>query len=258
MATLHTRVDNHPSGSVAWVTVDNRAKLNVIGGRLIRRLDKTIDRLGKNSEIRALVLKGQGTQAFIGGADIGEMADFTPDSARSFITDLHGLCRRLRDCPIPTLARIEGYCLGAGMEIATCCDLRAASTNSKFGMPEVRVGIPSVIEAALLPRLVGWGRTSELVLTGDIVDGPAAHAMGFVQRLVPSMDLDNAIDRWLDSILAAGPAAIRSQKALLRRWAQLDLESAIEVGMDFFADAYRTDEPHRRMRGFLNAKLKRG
>ena len=157
------------------------------------------------------------------------------------------------------LARIESYCLGTGMEIVASYDLRAASTSSKFGMPEVRIGIPSVISAALLPRLVGWGRASGLVLTGDIVDGPAAHAMGFVQRLVPSMDLDDAIDGWLDSILAAGPAAIRSsQKALLRRWTQLDLESAIEVGMDFFADAYRTDEPHRRLRGFVNAKLKRG
>ena len=216
MATVHTRIDAQPAGSVAWVTVDNRTKLNVIGRKLIRHLNKTIDSLGKNCAIRALVLEGKGTQAFIGGADIGEMADFTPDSARSFITDLHGLCRRLRDYPIPTLARIEGYCLSAGMQIAASCDIRAASTSSKFGMPEVRIEIPSVIEAALLPRSVGWGGPSEMVLIGDIVDGPATHTMDFVHCLVPSMDLNDAIDRWLDSILAGGPTAIRSQKAPLR------------------------------------------
>ena len=255
--TIDVRTTNLPSGKVAVLRVDNQARLNVVGRKLVRQFSAAVDRLAGDCSIRALVVRGKGDRAFIGGADIRELAEFDQEAARAFITDLHGMCKRLRDFPMPTLARIDGYCLGAGMEIAASCDLRAASADAKFGMPEVRVGIPSVIEAALLPRLVGWGRTRELLLTGDIVDAEAAHAMGFVQRLVPGPELDDAIDGWLSSILSAGPRAIRSQKKLFCQWERASLEQAIEAGIDAFADAYRSDEPNRKMRAFLHARAAR-
>ncbi len=123
-------------------------------------------------------------------------------------------------------------------------------------MPEVRVGVPMVIEVALLPRLVGWCRARELLLTGNIIDAKSAHAMGLVQRLVPSTDLDGTINAWLDSILAAGPAALRDQKELLNAWVQLDLETAIETSACGVANAYRTEEPRRMTSKFLSAKPK--
>lgn len=252
--SIRIRIDEEPRGRVAWLIVDNQAKLNILGAALIGDLNQTLDKLFDDKSVRAVVLTGAGARAFIGGADIREMVGFDGDAARDFITDLHGLCRRLRDFPVPTLARIDGYCLGAGMEIAASCDLRAATTNAKFGMPEVRVGLPSVIEAAVLPALVGWGKARELVLTGDIIDATEAQAIGFVERLVAPSDLDQAIDRWLESILAAGPHAIHDQKILLRRWQQLDLDSAIEIGIDAYANAYETDEPRRMMQAFLDAK----
>ena len=251
---VHLRITSSLGARVAILSVDNQAKLNVVGRNLVRQFSAALDRLGGDRSVRALVVRGEGDRAFIGGADIREMAEFDRESAREFIADLQGLCKRLRDFPVPTLARINGYCLGAGMEVAASCDLRAASADAKFGMPEVSVGIPSVIEAALLPRLVGWGRARELLLTGEIVDAEAAHAMGFVQRVVPSPELDDAVDGWLKSILSAAPEAIRNQKKLFRRWEQTGLDQAIREGIDFFADAYRTDEPKRRMRAFLHAK----
>ena len=254
--TVRSHVAHCENGSVAYLCIDNRATLNVVNGDLVRQLSESIDVLATDTEVRALVLSGAGTRAFIGGADIREMVHFDEESACSFITNLHGLCRRLRDCPMPTVARIDGYCLGAGMEIAASCDLRAATTRARFGMPEVRVGIPSVIEAALLPHLVGWGRARELLLTGDIIDAESAHAMGFVQRLAEPDDLDSAIDAWLGSIRAAGPSAIRAQKELLNLWEQLELEEAIEAGIGFFTDAYQTEEPRRMMGNFLDAKAK--
>jgi enoyl-CoA hydratase/carnithine racemase len=164
---------------------------------------------------------------------------------------LHALCAALQALPVPVIARIQGYCLGAGLEIAASCDLRAATEDARFAMPEVRVGIPSVIEAALLPRLVGMGRTRELVLTGAAIDAAEALAIGLVERVVPAERLDAAVDDWLASILAAGPRALAAQKRLLREWQELPLDAAIAKSIDAFAEAYESDEPRRLMRAFI-------
>src|SRR5262249_20212112 len=120
-----------------------------------------------------------------------------------------------------------------------------------FGVPEVRVGIPSVIEAALLPRLIGWGRSRELLLTGRQINAHTALAWGLVERVVPAADLDSSVGEWVQAILEAGPRAVRLQKALIRDWEGLWLDQAIERGIDSFAEAYTTDEPRNLMRRFL-------
>src|SRR5262249_58713855 len=103
---------------------------------------------------------------------------------------------------------------GSGMEIAACADLRVAAEHARFGMPETRFGIPSGMEASLLPKLVGWGKAVELVLTGDVIDAREAHRVGYLQRIATSGELDATVERWLDSLLAGRPAAILSQKPL--------------------------------------------
>src|SRR5690606_12067295 len=117
-----------------------------------------------------------------------------------------------------------------------------------FGMPEVKVGVPSVVEAALLPRLVGWGKARELAKNYSAAE---ALAMGLVERVAPSDALDAAVDEWVDMIASAGPRAIRLQKALIAKWEQLDLRSAIEAGVDSIANAYASDEPARRIAPLL-------
>ena len=241
-------------GSVAWVTVDNRAKLNVLGSPLIGELRAAFEALAAEPDLRAVVLTGAGTRAFIGGADIGEMAALTPETARTFITGLHTLCAAIQALPVPVIARVRGYCLGAGLEVAAACDLRAASEEARFAMPEVRVGIPSVIEAALLPHLIGAGRTRELVLTGREVAAAEALAIGLVGRVAPWNELDAAVDGWLDALLAAGPRALAAQKKLLRAWQELPLSESIARSIDAFAEAYESDEPATMMRDFLERK----
>ncbi len=162
------------------------------------------------------------------------------------------MCAALRDLSAPVIARINGYALGAGLEVAAACDLRVAAANAVFGMPEVRVGIPSVIEAALLPRLLGWGRTRELLLLGENIDAETALRWGLVERVVPADSLDAAVEACLAALLKAGPRAVRLQKKLIRQWEDLPVSGAIEAGIDCFADAYATDEPSRLMRAFLD------
>jgi enoyl-CoA hydratase/carnithine racemase len=241
-------------GLVAWVTLDNRAKLNVLDSRLTDALRAAFEGLAVEPGLRAVVLRGAGGRAFIGGADIGEMVALTPETARGFITGLHALCAAIQALPVPVIARIEGYCLGAGLEVAAACDLRAAGEDARFAMPEVRVGIPSVIEAALLPRLIGAGRAGELVLTGRSVAAAEALSIGLVERVVPGGALDAAVDDWLDALLAAGPRALAAQKKLLRDWRELPLSESIARSIDAFAQAYESPEPATMMRAFLERK----
>ena len=252
--TIEVTLRQHHGGKVAWVAIDNQRRLNTLNSALLERLIGTLTGLQGDASLRALVLTGAGNKSFIGGADIKEMADFDAATARAFITRIHGVCQALRDLPVPVIARIDGYCLGAGLEIAAACDMRAASTKSVFGMPEVKVGIPSVVEACLLPRLIGWGRTSEFLLTGENIDAATAAAWGFIEKLTPDDKLDAAVESWLASIVAAGPLAVRAQKKLMRRWEELPLAQAVQAGIDAFAQAQESDEPRRMMMHFVNRK----
>jgi enoyl-CoA hydratase/carnithine racemase len=248
-------VEDRPAGSVARLTIDNQRKLNVLDSGLTQHLTATLNRLHQDERLRVVILTGAGDRAFIGGADVNEMRGLNRDSAREFISRLHAACAGLRNLPVPVIARINGYCLGAGLEIAASCDLRIASEGSTFAMPEVRVGIPSVIEAALLPRLIGWGRSCELLLTGGQIDAGLALAWGLVQRVVAAADLDSSIAGWVESILEAGPRAVRLQKALIREWEKIPLDQAIERGIAAFSEAYTTDEPKSLMERFLKRSL---
>ena len=241
-------------GAVARIMVDNRAKLNVLGRRLISELRAAFEALAAEPDLRAVVLTGAGDRAFIGGADIGEMAGLTPETERPFITGFHELCAAIQALPVPVIARIQGYCLGAGLEVAAACDLRVAGERARFAMPEVRVGIPSVIEAALLPRLVGAGRAGKLVLTGRNFEAAEALSIGLIERVVPAVELDAAVEDWLAALLAAGPQALAAQKRLLRDWQELPLSDSIAHSIDSFVEAFEGDEPRRMMRAFLERK----
>ena len=237
--------------AVGILTVSNPDKLNCLGSELLVELQEKLDEMASNEDLRVAVLQGAGDRSFIGGADINELAKLDKKGARAFITLVHGVCQGLRDLPVPVIAKISGYCLGAGLEIAAACDLRVATEQSQFGMPEVVLGVPSVVEAALLPQLVGWGRTRELVFGGRSYMAREVEGWGLVERVVARGEIDRAADQWVEAILRAGPRAIRLQKKLIRRWESLPLEQAIEAGIDAFVDAFDTDEPRERIEGFL-------
>jgi enoyl-CoA hydratase len=242
---------------VAWVTIENAAKLNTLNRAVMAALITAMERLAEDPTLRAVVLCGSGTQAFIGGADIGEMAGLDAESAREFITVVHRSCDVFRRLPVPAIACIQGWTLGAGLEIAAACDMRFASSGARFGMPEVRVGVPSVVEAALLPGLIGWGRTRRLLLTGETIDAPTALSWGLVEEVVPAAQLNAAVERALTGILASGPRAIRLQKALIGEWEALPVGAAIQRGIDCFASAWETDEPRGLMQRFLDHQRQR-
>ena len=233
---------------MARLTLMHEPKLNAISRGVIAGLIDVADRLAKDEDLRVVVLTGDGRRAFSAGADLRVLRALTPETARTFITSLHQAIGAVRRLPVPVIAVLRGHCYGAGMELAAACDLRIADTSLSAGMPEVQVGIPSVIEASLLPRLIGWGRTAELLLTGRLIEAEEAMQIGFVERLSAPEDLNDALDNWIAMLTKAGPRAVRSQKAVMKGWQQ-DHITGLAASIDAFADAYRTDEPKRMLAG---------
>ena len=245
--------EDRDGGRIVTITIDYPERLNVLNTPIIQDLIDTVHRLSADEQIRAIVITGAGDRAFVGGADAFELVELNARTAETFITSFHRFLAALRDCPHPR-HRSHRRPLPRRRHgpWAAACDLRAASDRSTFGMPEVRVGIPSVIEAALLPGIIGWGRARELLYTGDTVDGATAAAWGLIERVVPADQLDAAVDGWITSILACGPRAIRAQKTLMHKWESLPLTAAIAVGIPVFAEAFATDEPRTYLKSFLN------
>ena len=235
------------AGRVITVTVNNPAKRNILGLAGKQQLAGAFRRLGKDRLVRVVILTGAGDRSFLAGADLAEMKDLSLAGARRLFTWTHRACAAIRALPVPVIARINGYCFGAGMEIAASCDLRVGVTGARFG-------IPSGMEACLLPQLLGWGKTRELVYTGDHINAAEAYRIGFLEKLVEPAALDDAVERWVTSILAGGPRAIRLQKALVRDWERLSVERAIEAGIRACTESRRTDEPRRLMQAFLDRK----
>jgi enoyl-CoA hydratase len=252
------RLDEREGGDlVAYVTINNARKLNTLNRALMLDFVASCQELAQRQALRAVVVTGAGEKAFVGGADIDEMASLDRETARSFITLLHDCCQAVRELPVPVIARIQGYALGGGLELAIACDLRVVSETAVFGMPEVKLGIPSVIEAALLPTIVGWGRARHMLLLGESFGATEAGAWGLVERVVPARELDAAVEEYVQSILRAGARAVRLQKQLIRTWEQLPLQAAIEKGIDSFVAAWETDEPRRAMSAYKAMRSKK-
>src|SRR5690242_11330029 len=250
------QIEERPEGGhVARLTIDNAAKLNSLGRALMDEIIETADTVAADPRVRLLIVTGAGERAFVGGADISQIAALDRSSARDFITAVHHCCDAFRRLPVPVVARIDGYALGAGLELACSCDLRVASERAVFGMPEVKIGIPSVVEAALVPKLIGIGRARRLLLTGESIGAAEALSWGLVDIVAPPAALDEAVEDLVRPILAAGPQAIRLQKSLILEWEELPTAAAVDRGIDRFVAAYDTDEPAR-MAGAMLARLR--
>jgi enoyl-CoA hydratase len=239
---------------VGRLQIVQSGSMNLLGTPVIDDLRAALATLQSAGELRTLILRGDGDRAFVGGADIREMARLTQSGAETFITKLHDLCEQVRHFPVPVIARIPGWCLGGGLELAMACDIRIAAEEAKFAMPEVRVGIPSVIHAALMPRLLGASRASWLILTGETIGASTALDWGLVNGVVPLAQLDAEIDKIADGFLACGAQVLRTQKALLRAWEELPLPQALSQSIESFGQAFITGEPQQFMQAFLDRR----
>ena len=240
------------SGAVATLTLNRPARLNALDSHLIHATTAALADLSAEDDVAVIVLSGAG-RAFVAGADLRELRDCSPDDARAFITHLHGLFATIRGIDPLVIAAVEGPALGAGCELAAVCDLRIAAASATFGMPEVRVGIPSVIEAALLVPLVGLGRAAELVYTGDTITAEQAERIGLVNRVAPAGEAQAEALALARRLAGYSRTALRLQKSLVRHWYYDEaLDRAIKLGIDHLAETYRLEHPRAAMSAFLD------
>jgi enoyl-CoA hydratase len=230
-------VELEREGRVARVFLDRPEKANALDSALLERLSAALEKLAKDESVHVVVLGGSG-KAFCAGADVDELRALEPRTAREFITRVHRACDAARKIPVPVVARLHGAVIGAGLELAASCDLRIAARGTRFAMPEVRLGIPSVVEAALLPRLMGNGRAAWLLLTGEPIDTERAYEWGLVESACAPAELDHALSRVIDSLLAGDRAALRLQKELLQLWQEQPLSTGIAASIERFAQAH--------------------
>jgi enoyl-CoA hydratase/carnithine racemase len=171
---------------------------------------------------------------------------------------MHEAFRAIREHPTPVIAAVNGYALGAGLELMMSCDIAIAADHAQLGMPEVKVGLPSVIECALMPSMIGLMRTRELLLTGDNIAAEEAYRMGLINQVVPLAELPAAVQHMAERLMSNGPRALLLQKELINRWLNLPMDEAIEAGIKSLASAYATDEPQRSIEAFWNRRGKGG
>jgi enoyl-CoA hydratase len=232
---------------IACLTIKTNNHLNILGSPVVTDLIAALAQLAQHPEIRVLVFRGTGDKAFVAGANIKEMAGLDRLGAETFISGLRDLCELVRHFPAPVIARIPGWCLGAGLELAMACDLRIAADGTQFGMPEVKVGIPSVIHATLLPRLISPTHASWMLLSGELVGSDKALSWGLVNECVSLAQLDSRIEAITTAFVALAPEAVKQQKRLMRRWEKLPLTDAINDTVSEFGAAFETGEPARFM-----------
>lgn len=247
LATIDTR-------GIATLTIREAGTLNILSTPVIQDLTNALNELAHKTDLRCLVFRGSGDKAFIAGANINEMSALNRKSAVAFISGLRDLCEATRTFPVPVIARIPGWCLGAGLELAMACDIRITALGTQLGMPEVKVGIPSVIHATLMPRLIGQAQATWLLLSGENVDAEQALQWGLINESVSLTTLDQRITEIANNFAALGPAVLRQQKALLRRWEQLSISDAIADSVQEFGKAFETGEPQKFMNDFLEYK----
>jgi len=220
------------------VFLDRPEKANALDSPGLQRLAAEFERLASIEDLRVVVLAGRG-KTFCGGADIDELRSLDASSAAAFVEKIHRVCKAVRDLPVPVIAQLHGAVIGAGLEIAAACDLRIAAAGTKFAMPEVRLAIPSVVEAALLPRLMGSGRAAWLVLTGEAIDARRAYEWGLIEEIGG----DDTVEHLVKTLLAVDRNALKMQKQLLQLWDEAPLATSVAASIESFRTVVSAASP---------------
>ena len=251
---MTTGVNVARQNGIATLSIAGRTRLNLLGPAVFQALHQRVVECGEAETLRAIVLQGAGDRAFSAGVDLHEMKDLTPPAAEAFIRSLHRAARSLLDAPLPVVAAIRGPCLGGALELALAADIRIAASDAIMGLPEVRVGLPSVIEASLLPPTIGLGRARRMLLTGETVNAAEARRIGLVDVVVDPEALADAAMTMAGQFQGLSRHILATQKDIVARWLELGEADSAEYTIKSFALCFATPYPHEAMTAFLEKR----
>lgn len=250
--TPHVTVSK--SKGISCLTLSGRGDLNLLGREVCGTLAKAIEEVAGDDDVSAVVIQGAGERAFSAGVDLEEMKEFTPFDAEAFIRTLHRAAKGLLLLSVPVVASIRGPCLGGALELALACDIRIASEDAVFGLPEVKIGVPSVIEASLLPATIGLGRARNMILTGEIVKAEEALRIGLVDKVVPSVALRESALETAKCFRVMSQYILSVQKNIIANWMEMGEEEGAEYSIKAFSLCFATNHPREAMNAYLEKR----
>ena len=239
---------------IATLTVNRPDKLNALNDATIAELGQAIDQIRVDDSIGGALLTGAG-RAFVAGADISELSSQTPVLAKARARAGQDVFRRFETCPKPVIAVVNGFALGGGCELAMACHIRIASDAAKFGQPESKLGLlPGYGGSQRLPRLIGKGRATQLLLTGEMIDAAEAYRTGLVNKVVAADQLMNEARTMLKTILANGPLAVALCIEAIDRGLQMSLEEGLILEANHFGLLAATEDMREGTRAFMEKR----
>jgi enoyl-CoA hydratase len=223
-------------GQVRRITLDRPENANAMLADDVDALGEAVRGIGP--DVRAVVITGSGDRSFCAGMHLDTFRDMEPSGGRAFISRVASMLDAVRRCPVATVARLNGTCVGIAFELALACDVRVAHPGVRVGLPEVKLGIPSIADAALLPSFLGPSLAHELILTGDLYTLDELGPSRLVNRLVPPERLDEAVDDLVARLTAPTREVVAAQKGLFETWRNHGIADSVTASIDVFGDVF--------------------
>ena len=247
---------NKDEKGIVTVTVNRPEVRNALNRAVRSDLRKAVAEINQDRDVRVVIITGAGEKAFIAGADLTQLKDANPIMIEEFASTLgQQLYNDIENLSVPVIAMINGFCLGGGLEVAMCCDIRIAATNAKFGQPEINVGLfPGGGGTQRLPRIVGWGIAKELIYTGKIIDVEEAARLGLVNRVVPPENLEAETRQLAETIASKSPLIISLIKKTMNRGMYTDLAAGLSYERANFALLFASEDNKEGINAFLEKR----
>ena len=251
---MYQTIRYEKQGNLAIAAINRPEALNALNGTVLQELSPVVAEVENDAEVRAFILTGEG-RAFVAGADIGEQSALDVASARKFSQFGSSIFRRIEKLEIPTIAAVNGFCLGGGCELAMSFDIILASEKAKFGQPEVGLGItPGFSGTQRLPRRVGVAKAKELLFSGRMITAAEAEKIGLVNAVYPAEELMNATMEMAKSFTKNAPVAIKYVKASVDRGMQMDIDGGIALENELYAMCFATEDCKEGLSAFLEKR----
>ena len=240
---------------VATITLNRQKSLNALNTALLTELRDALEDAETDAAVHVIVITGSGGKAFCAGADITELVEKSPEEASEWSSWAQGITTYMEKLRKPIIAKINGFCLGGGLELAMACDFRIASEKAVFGLPEINLAIiPGGGGTQRLPRLVGKTKAMEMLMCGGEIDAGEAFWLTLVNKAVPADELDEGVDEFIKKLLSKSAVALGILKDAVNRGLEMDLEHALDYEAECFGQALATEDARRGLKAFLEKR----